>query len=62
MVLPGIVRNGPKNVEIITDPSRVYLASKRIRRKYKKQRQKGSLKKENKKVSRLAKKSRVPRN
>ena len=43
--------DAPKKVKIITDPNRLRLASNRIKKNYERQRQKGSLKKVNKKAS-----------
>ena len=46
-----IAIDAPKKVKITTDPNRLWLAFNRIKKKYERQRQKGSLKRVNKKAS-----------
>lgn len=51
-----LATDAPKKVKIITDPNRIRLAFNRIMKKYQRQRQKGSLKKSNKKATKWLKK------
>ena len=51
-----LATDAPKKVKIITDPNRIPLAFNRIMKKYQRQRQKGSLKKSNKKATKWLKK------
>ena len=46
-----IAIDAPKKVKLTTDPNRLRLAFNRIKKKYERQRQKGSLKRGNKKAS-----------
>ena len=52
-----LATDAPKKVKIITDPNRICLAFNRIMKKYPRQRQKGSLKKSNKKATKWLKKA-----
>lgn len=51
-----LATDASKKVKIITDPNRIRLAFNRIMKKYQRQRQKGSLKKSNKKATKWLKK------